>query len=240
MRGEKDRSGKWLLEHFGDCVLTGLAGVTERIEAWKSVQAEVVQPKQLSDGLLEVRFAGRKKSDRSLIEIATYPDKRVSEQMMRDTALVFLDQHRLPEVVTLVLAERGQQSVSGAATQRSRLGWTEWNLKWKVVNLWEVPAENLLAVHDVGLIPWVPLTRFKGDGDALLRECRRRIEEKAAPQDQGNLLAVTQILGRLRFDYDMLASIFKESEGMIESPFLEEYAQERAQKMLTDPKVIQA
>ncbi len=190
-----------------------------------------MQPKQLPDGILEVRFAGQKTWDRFLIEIATYPDLRVSEQMMRDTALVYLDQHRLPEVVTLVLCPRGNQGVTGAATHRSRLGWTSWSLNWRVVNLWEEPAERLLALNDVGLVPWVPLTEFAGSGETLLNECRRRIEEQADPKDQGNLLAVTQILGRLRFDHEMLAAIFQESNVMIESPFIDE--------LLADPKVFQ-
>jgi hypothetical protein len=230
MRDEKDRGSKWMLGRYGNRILTGLGGLTERIQEWKSLQSEVVQPKQLPDGILEVKFAGHKERDRFLIEIATYPEKRVSEQMMRDTALLFLDQHRLPEVLTLVLCPYGKQTVSGAETHRSRLGWTSWTLNWRVVNLWEVPAERLLALDDVGLVPWVPLTKFEGPAETMLNECRRRIKEKAEPKDVGSLLAVTQVLGRLRFDHAMLAEIFRETRVMIESPFIKE--------LLEDPEVV--
>jgi hypothetical protein len=48
-----DKSSKWLIQHHGDSILR-LAGI-EKIAAWRPAQAEVVQPSQLPDGLLEVR-----------------------------------------------------------------------------------------------------------------------------------------------------------------------------------------
>ena len=47
-----DKSSKWLIQHHGDSMLW-LAKVG-RIENWRPAQAEVVQPRQLPDGLLEV------------------------------------------------------------------------------------------------------------------------------------------------------------------------------------------
>ena len=123
---------------------------------------------------------------------------------MRDTALVYLDQRRLPEVVTLVLAERGQQRVSGEAAHVSQLSWTTWQLKWKVVNLWEVPAEQLLALGDVRLIPWVLVSRVQvGTEESILRvSVRRRIDTDkplTGNKEQGDLLAVTQDSGTFPF-----------------------------------------
>ncbi len=51
-----DRSSKWLIRHYGDSMLR-LAKVGN-IQAWRPAQAEVVQPRQLPDGLLEVRLQG--------------------------------------------------------------------------------------------------------------------------------------------------------------------------------------
>ena len=56
-----DKSSKWLIQHHGDSMLR-LARV-EKIEAWRPVQAEVVQPRQLPDGLLEVRLRGEPRDD---------------------------------------------------------------------------------------------------------------------------------------------------------------------------------
>ena len=101
MRDDKDRSGKWLPEHHGDSILR-LGGI-QGFRAWRAAQAEVVQPKQLPDSLLEVTFPDRTTPDPFLVEIATYPDRRVNDQMLRDALIVFLDRGVLPEMLTLVL-----------------------------------------------------------------------------------------------------------------------------------------
>ena len=81
---EYDKSGKWLIQHHGDSILR-LAGVDD-IETWKALQAELVQPRRLPDGLIEVRRRGESDLDLYLLEIATYPEARVVEQVVRGTA----------------------------------------------------------------------------------------------------------------------------------------------------------
>jgi len=61
-----DKSSKWLIQHHGDSMLR-LAKVA-RIAAWRPAQAEVVQPRQLPDGLLEVRLEDEPQDDLFLIE----------------------------------------------------------------------------------------------------------------------------------------------------------------------------
>ena len=56
-----------------------LAGIRD-VQRCQAVQPEVVQPRQLPDGLLEVYARGQRKPDAVLIEVATYPEKRVQEQ----------------------------------------------------------------------------------------------------------------------------------------------------------------
>ena len=85
--GEYDKSSKWLIQHHGDSILR-LAGVQD-VVAWRPLQAELVQPAQLPDGVLEVEFADRK--ELFVLEVATYPEQRLLEQTLRDTALVYLD-----------------------------------------------------------------------------------------------------------------------------------------------------
>ena len=48
---EYDKSSKWLIQHHGDSILR-MAGIVG-IESWRPLQAEVVQPRQLPDGLIE-------------------------------------------------------------------------------------------------------------------------------------------------------------------------------------------
>jgi len=55
-------------------------------------------------------------------------------------------------------------------------GWTDWRLCWRIAKLWEIPAEELLAASDAGLIPWVPLTQFLS-GQAVGASAEARLGE---------------------------------------------------------------
>jgi hypothetical protein len=203
-RHEFDKSSKWMIQRHGKGILF-LGGATG-VRSCRALQAEVVQPRQLPDGLLEVHFRGRKKPDYVLVEIATYPEKRVSEQVLDDLTLTYQHLRVLPELLTVVLHPRGQYRVPGKHELQSRLQWSKLACEWNTVELWTLPAEDLLEAGDIGLIPWVPLTAFREPPEALLERCRRRIEEQAPLQDQANLLAVSQVLARLRFkNPDLLA-----------------------------------
>ena len=89
-----DRSSKWLIKHHGNLIL--YLGKIRDIEEWRAGQAEVVQPRQLPDGLLEVSFADRDIPDLFLVEISTYPDRGIEEEVLRDAMLVFLDRRVVP------------------------------------------------------------------------------------------------------------------------------------------------
>ena len=76
------------------------------------------------------------------------------------------------------------------------------------MELWTIPAEELLQAGDVGLIPWVPLTDFADPPETMLQRCREAIEEHAPPGEKANLLAVTQVLAYLRYnDVGLLAIV---------------------------------
>jgi hypothetical protein len=170
-----------------------------RIENWRPAQAEVVQPRQLPDGLLEVRLQGELRDDLFLLELATYAERRVGKQLTRDLMLVYLDRGELPEVVTLVLRPKGKYRIPRSRNLHSRHALSSCRLQWRVVELWTIPAEDLLQVQDVGLIPWVPLTDFADPPETMMQRCRDAIEQHAPPDEKANLLAVTQVLAYLRY-----------------------------------------
>jgi predicted transposase YdaD len=217
---EYDRSSKWLIQHHGDSILR--LGGLQGLRSWRPLQAEVVQPRQLPDGLIEARFEGREEPELFLVEIATYPDRRVAEQALRDSLLVFLDRRTLPEVLTLILRPKGQLRVTSPHELLSGRGWTRLQIDWRVVQLWTLPAADLLAADDVGLIPWVPLTQFDGPPEPVLQQCRQRIDQQAPADERANLLAVAQVLTRLRYNDLGLLAIFGGSQAMIESPLIDE------------------
>jgi hypothetical protein len=230
MRDDYDRSSKYLLERHGNAILR-LAGVAD-IAAWRAVPAEVVQPRQLPDGLLEADLPGAPQPRRFVVEMATFPERRAEEQALRDALLVYLHYWELPEVVTLVLHPKGQFRVTGTAELVSPHGWSKCGLSWRVVELWMVPAADLLAAGEIGLIPWVPLARIDGPPEPVLQECRQRIDQQAPAGERENLLAVIQVLGRLRYDVNLLASIFGGRQAMIESPLIKELVAERSHEMI--------
>jgi hypothetical protein len=198
---EYDKCGKYLIQHHGNAILR-LGGVHD-VDAWTPLQAEPVQARQLPDGVIEVRSPGQAQPDIFIVEIASYPDARVLSQAARDTALVFLQRGIVPEVIVLFLHEKGNVAAADSLELQSRRGLTRWNLRWKAVRLWEVPAEELLAMGDVGLIPWVPLAQFEGPPERIVSRCRARIDHAVpplAPVDQENLLAITQFLLPLRYN----------------------------------------
>jgi len=68
---EYDKSSKWLIQHHGDSILR-LAGILDIVD-WRPLQAELVQPRRLPDGLIEVHRQGR--AEASLFVLATRPSR---------------------------------------------------------------------------------------------------------------------------------------------------------------------
>jgi predicted transposase YdaD len=222
MREDKDRSGKWILEHQGGAILRlgGLTGYT----AWRLSAAELHVPKRLPDGLLEVTFPDRAEPALVVVEVSTYPERRAEEQALQDALMVYLDRGVLPEVITLVLHPKGNLRVTGTSELVSRQSCCELRFSWRVVNLWELSGEELLAANDVGLVPWVPLTRFDQPPEVMLQRCRERIDRQARPEEHSSMLVVSQILAQLRYNVPELLAIFGGGQSMfeIESPLLKE------------------
>ena len=118
-------------QHHGDSILR-LAQVRD-IESWRALQAELVQPRQLPDGLLEAQIRGHAEPNLFLVEVATYPERRLVEQVFGDAALAWLNRRILPEVLVLVLHPKGKIEAVDSASLQSPLGWTHWNARWRVV-----------------------------------------------------------------------------------------------------------
>ena len=222
--GTYDKSSKWLIQHHGDSILR-LAGFTS-VEEWRPLQAELVQPTQLPDGLLEAQLSGRESPNLFVVEIGTYPENRLYDQLTRDALLVFLDRMVVPEVVVLILHPKGNLQISDFAEFESELGLASLRLRWRVVELWKLDAEELLATNDPGLMPWVSLTEFTDPPEEVLRRCRQTIDQEAKPAEQTNLLAVSQVLAKLRFDDVNILNLFGGKQVMIESPLIQELVDE--------------
>jgi predicted transposase YdaD len=221
---EYDKCGKYMIQHHGNSILR--AAGARPIVSWKPLQAELVQHRRLPDGLIEVLHRGEHEPDTYLVEIATYPHARVAGQVMDEVALYWLGRHKLPEVVVLFLDPEGKVAPVESMKLNSRQGCTAWHASWRIVKLWELPAEDLLSAGDVGLVPWVPLSKFDGPPEPIMHECRARIDRIGSRVERENLLAVTQFLARLRYNDEALFAILGGRQAMIESPLLQELRKE--------------
>jgi hypothetical protein len=232
MREQKDRSGKWMIEHHGNGLLRlgGVSGFT----AWRAAANEVVLPKRAPDGLLEVFFPDQPQADLFLVEIETYPDREHERQVLDDLTLVLAARGVLPDVISLILRPRGQFRLTGRQEVASRHGCSRMQFQWKVVELWTLAATDLLAANDVGLIPLVPLTCWEGEPAALIEECRQRIEQQAAPQEHENLLVLTQVMTRLAYNDSSLLSLLMRNRTMIDSPIFAEWWAQATQQTIQD------
>jgi hypothetical protein len=224
-RFQYDRSSKWLLDHYGDSIL--FLGQVRDIAEWRTRQAEIVQPRKLPDGLLEVRRQQETRFHPYIVEIETYAERSAPQDLLDDLMLVYQDRHELPDVLILVLRPKGQVEVADHISLQSQGGLTDLRASWRVVELWDVPASELLATGEPGLMPWVPLTRLEGPPPVILQECRRIIDDKAKPEQHSNLLAVTQVLMGLVHKDAALRAIFGGKEAMIDSPILNELIDEK-------------
>ncbi len=178
---EYDKSSKWLIQHHGDSLLR-LAGIRHFL-SWRPLQAELVQPRQLPDGLLEVHLAGESAEDLFILEIATYPEGRVHDQITRDLIMVFMARGCLPETIVLVLRPRGKAQVKSQQRLKSRLGLTWLQAGWRVVELWKVPAKEKFAAQDVGLIPLVPLSDLRGHRSRCYAAAGKRLRLTPLPKN---------------------------------------------------------
>jgi hypothetical protein len=218
-----DPSSKWMLEERGASLLW-LAGARSVLSA-RAKKAEVVQPRQLPDGLLEASFADAKEPRLVLVEVATYPEPRAVEQISDDFRLVRQARGVLCDAVVICLCPKGTYRIPERVEDTSALGWSSEVLRWKVVELWTMPAEDLLAAPDVGVVPWATLGNFDGPPEVLLQRCRDRIDREGGGHRE-NLLAVSQVFARLHFDRPDWLEILGGMKAMIESPLIQEIGAE--------------
>jgi hypothetical protein len=217
-REAKDRSSEWLIEHHADGLLSA-AGVTG-FTSVTAVHSVMVHPKRTPDGVLEVTFPEHPTPSVFLVEVTSYPDKEERDQVMEDIALVLLERRLVPDVISFVLAERGNQKLEGEHLRTSRHGRTSLGGKWQVVNLWELSAQALLDLNQVGVLPLVPLTRFSEDPAEMMERCRERIDRLAAPEQRDNLLAIAATMTAFRYNESALYNIFTRRLTVNDNPFL--------------------
>lgn len=186
-----------------------------------------MQSRQLSDGLVEATLADRADPVLHLIEVNTYPYSRVPAELLDDVLLTYLDRRVVPEVIALTLCKKGNVQIEPGLRVSSPLEHTRLEAKWRVVNLWDLNANDFLPLTDPGMAPWVPPMKIDGPPEPVLQQCKDAIEQVRSAGQKNNLFGVTQILAGLKFDEKMLDALFHVEGKMIESPVLEKWFRQR-------------
>jgi len=139
----------------------------------------------------------------------------------------------LPDGLALILCPKGKYRVPEEVTSQSALAWSGEILRWKVVELWTLSAEELLAAPDVAVALWATLAKYDGSPEVLLQRCRDRIDRESDVQ-RANLLAVTQVYTRLNFNRPEWLDILGGRKALNESPLIQELLAESEMKTQRD------
>jgi hypothetical protein len=204
-RDKKDRSVSWLVGHHAISLLR-LAHIANAVSC-RAAQTVMAYPKQIPDGMLEVVFSDKATPDLFLLEVETYPEQDTLRQIRRDLAMVLLSHDVLADTLVVVLAPKGNQSINAEQVLQSARGLTQVHVKVEVLNLWTVPAEEILKLNDENLLPLLPLTKHEGPPEELLQICVHRIEKQAPPQERENLLAMTFAFAEFKYNKEQLLKL---------------------------------
>ena len=231
-RQRYDIGSKWLLHNQGKGVLR--VGGLKDVRRCEPMPGEIVQNRRLPDGLLQAYLGRDSRPHPVLIEIATYPERRALKQAMDDLALAYSALGHLPEMLMLVLRPKGKFRVGGNHAIQSKLGLSRLEVAWRTVELWTLSAETFLGEGDVGILPWVPLMEIKGPPESVLARCATRIEQEAEENQQGDLLAIAEVMTGLRFPNPEFLAFFAGKKTMIESPVVQRWKAESLQDAILE------
>ena len=139
---------------------------------------------------------------------------------------VYLDRGVLPDAICLVLRQRGRKRVPRSIDISSPDGNTRLRMNWTVIELWSIPAQSLLDMDDVGVVPLIPLSDVGDSLQPILHRCRKIIDERAPANEHENLIVATAILAGLRYTEADVFPLFGDRKMIFESPLLKEAAEE--------------
>ncbi len=142
----------------------------------------------------------------------------LDEREMRTAAMLHY-QHGLPveTVVILLRREADGPASSGQAGFRSPSGWTEMKFKYRVLRVWELPVESLLA-GALATLPLAPLASVSPEAlPSIVTRMEDRVRQEASPAEAGIIWTATYVLMGLRYDRDLVHHLLKGVRGMEES-----------------------
>lgn len=218
MRLEKDFASRWSIEHHADSLLKLVP--LPAIESWRPGPTDKVIPRRIPDGLIHVKFRDHATEAPLVIEIETQPSADADRQILEDILLVRLTDRVFPDAVLVLLKPAGHAAVTGEERIVTPGGTVAGVLKWHVIRLWEWQADDLFAMNDIGMAPWIPLTRTAQDAEPFLTRCHEFIEARTPPADLESMRVTLAVLAGVRYDKLLVERIFLGGRKVIDSPVL--------------------
>jgi predicted transposase YdaD len=129
------------------------------------------------------------------------------------------ERHDLPieSVILLLRPEADRGSLTGVYQRKGVDGRVVIEFHYKVVRLWQIPAERFLQAG-LGVLPLAPVAKAPVQGlPGLLRQMQTRLEAEASPEQAKEVWTVTFLLLGLNHPRDFVKQLFQGVPGMKES-----------------------
>ncbi|HHW43521.1 MAG TPA: Rpn family recombination-promoting nuclease/putative transposase, partial [Desulfotomaculum sp.] len=142
-----------------------------------------------------------------ILEAQTRIDRDMPRRLLEYTAMQHREYKKPVYPVVLNLTDRLQEDGYGFDC----LDLTVVAFNYRLINLADLPGEEVLKHGPVGIIPLVPLMRHQLPDEEVLAECARRIEE-APVQWQPDLYLGLALFSSLRFTREIILKIIEVSK----------------------------
>lgn len=152
------------------------------------------------------------------LELQSSHDPELPLRMLQYNVLL-LRRHRVPVVSTVVLLrpEADGREMSGQYIQEAPVGDVRIAFQFRVVRIWQQPAEDLLT-GALGTLPLAPLAAYeRGRLPELIDRIGDRLTSETSAAAARDLWAATFILMGLRYDADEARQLLHEARAMRES-----------------------
>ena len=159
---------------------------------------------EVSTVLAEVDKVLQVDSDRpwmAHLEVQASRDHQLPLRLLQYHALL-LRRHDLPlaSVVVLLRSQADVPELTGELTRSDPTGEPSLSFRYRVIRLWQRPAEELLT-GGLGVLPLAPLTAVRPENvPTIIERMTARLDQEASPDLARNLWAATLVLLGLRYD----------------------------------------
>lgn len=221
---EMDQGIKRLLQsHPADILALALPGV----EYLEQLPAEVIsEPQLLMDTVFRVRYEGVECAVN--VEAQLYPDPTMPRRCFEYGSRVSVVTG-LPALSVVVWLER-RGAVPKPPYEMRAGSWLQ--ATWQFINIevYELPASDMLKIGHPGLLPLVPFMR---ESDLnVIESAARIVKERSAPGEASELASLLAVFGARRHGNDamraLIRRLFMSTEVLDTSPLYREWV-EKAQ-----------